>query len=603
MYVLVDFSVSSLDIYRCACVCEASSASKIQEVSEAVCQDAGGQAPSSTQHLRQIGASGKHPGNCERDLHRYCRARHLACGIEPYEVQTVLNNEYGEIVEGCLPVLLPHEIMWALWQQDEAEFFSRVSGKCDAETFWANSVACGHVEGHPHKDQIECDPSACIPLRVHGDEAPISRAEGLMVLQCTSVLSRLSSMLSKFLMLAVPMSLIVPQRTLEPLYAAIVWSFQILATGIMPSRGHDGRVFDTKKKATAYRARAAGGRVMGKFLGIFMQLLGDLKWLKEEFRLPFHYNHVKCCCKCKGVKRGADGPKAFDYGPDAEWQQHPRTHAEVFGHGDQSELVGLPGFAMLRMMADLMHIGLLGVVQWAVGAILWECVRDLDLWPIDVLPGGWKINMNRKLALAYTDFKEWSRLRGVSTSQPKFSVAKLDMSTLGGSPYFKGKANNTLYVAYWLSSVATAESNRQDENVHLSRCSAMLWGYCSIFTICREGDLWLTDEEVVKLEFSRQAALYNNAALSLDKPHRFPQKPKHHELDHAIRESCRSHLNPGHHWAFSDEDFIGRMAKLGRSVHRTTLMYRMLQRYLIRLQQDFSSNAGQREVQSGTERN
>ena len=188
MYVLVDFSVSSLDIYRCACVREASSASKIQEVSEAVCQDAGGQAPSSTQHLRQIGASGKHPGNCERDLHRYRRARHLSCGIEPYEVQTVLNNEYGQIAEGCLPVLLPHKIMWALWQQDEAEFFSRVSAKCDAETFWANSVACGHVEGHPHKDQIECDPSACIPLRVHGDEAPISRAEGLMVLQCTSVL-------------------------------------------------------------------------------------------------------------------------------------------------------------------------------------------------------------------------------------------------------------------------------------------------------------------------------------------------------------------------------------------------------------------------------
>ena len=584
-------------------MCEASSASKIQEVSEAVCQDADGRAPPSTQQLKQIGTSGKHRGNCERDLHRYCRARHLSLGIEPYEVQTVMYDEYGQVVEGCLPVLLPHELMWALWQEDEAEFFSRVSGKCDMETFWAKSIRAGHVDDHVHRDKVTADPSACIPLRVHGDEAPISRAEGVMVLQFTSVLSRLASTLSKFLMLALPMSLIVPKRTLEPLYTALVWSFTILATGVMPSCGHDGRVFDTKKKATAYRSRAAGDCVMGKYLGIFMQLLGDLKWIKEEFRLPFHHNVVKCCCKCKGVKRGADGPLAYDYSPDAEWQQHPRTHAEVFGHGDQSSLVALPGFALLRIMADLMHLGLLGVVQWAVGAILWECVMDLDLWPTDQVLGGWKVNMSRKLALAYTDFKEWCRTQGVNTSQPKFTVAKLNMSKLKGSPYFKGKANNTLYVAYWLCSVVTDESHRAPENTHLSRCSAMLWGYCSIFTICREGDLWLTDKEAVKLEFSREAALYNNAALSAERPNRFPQKPKHHELDHALRESTRSRLNLGHHWAFSDEDFIGRIARLARAVHATSMPYRILSRYMLLVASDFRAKAGLAAAQSGIERN
>lgn len=573
----------------------------MQEVSRAVCRD--GHAPPATRALGKLGASGKFQGNVERDLHRYCFNNDVSCGITTYDVDTMVYDADGTEVPGCLPILLPHEVLWSFYNMDQEEFKSRVLGSCDLDTFWSRSLEAGLVDGHPCKTRVAEDPGSYLPLRLHGDDAPMTKSSGLLVMQITSLLCRLPSMLSKILVLAIPMVLIIPEVTMLPLYRALVWSFEILLGGTMPHSDHTGKPFSCNKKATRYRFNAAGQRVCGRFHALLMQVLGDWKFLKEEFKLTKHYNGVEFCYKCRGVKRGR-GPKAYHYSDYPEWLDHLRTATELM-QGMPSILCNLPGFTFARIMCDLMHIVLLGILQWATGGCLWEAVYVWDLWPHPAEPGGWKHNVNKRLALAFVDFKNWCRQNGVSCSQTRFRTTTLAMDKLASAPLFKGKAANTLKVSCWLAGVVGRHSERHPFDQHITHCSAMLWGYCFIFDTCLRGGLWFDRDEACRISYARQVALGSNAALSREALQLgktiYPQKPKHHLCDHALRDAATTRLNPGHHWTFSDEDFIGRMVKLSRRCHASTMPFRVVQRYLCAVHAQFAQKDGQNALsQSST---
>ena len=135
-----------------------------------------------------------------------------------------------------------------------------------------------------------------------------------------------------------------------------------------------------------------------------------------------------------------------------------------------------------------------------------------------------------------------------------------------------------------MSTVMTELSNRVPDNMHLSCLAAMIWGYCEWFRICMAGDVWLTARECRDFDFAREAALCNHAALTrvsqLLGRGWFPQKRATHMLDHALRSSCITGLNLGHHWCFADEDFFGRRVELGERLHAKTMPLRLIQRYL-----------------------
>ena len=521
----------------------------------------------------------------------------LECGITTYDVDTVVYDGSGKEIPSCLPILLPHEVLWSFYNMDQEEFGSRVFGSCDLDTFWSRSLEAGLVDGHPCKARVAQDPGSYIPLRLHGDDAPMTKSSGLLVLQITSLLCPLPSMLSKILVMAIPMALIVPDKTMPELYRAVVWSFQVLLNGTMPHCDHTGKPFSKAKKSTRYRVTAAGQRVCGPYFAVLMQILGDWKFIKEEFKLAKNYNGVEFCYKCRGVKRGV-GPKAYHYSEYPEWLDHLRADGELLTDCP-SILCLLPGFCFARIMCDLMHLVLLGVLQWAIGGCLWEAVYVWNLWPLPVEPGGWKRNVNKRLALAFQDFKTWCRDNGVTCSQTKFRTGTLSMDKLASGPCFKGKAANTLKVACWLAGVVARHSERHPLDIHITHCSAMLWGYCFIFDTCLRGGLFFTDIEVSRISYARRVTLGSNAALSREalaqQKSLYPQKPKHHLLDHCLRDSARTRVNPGHHWAFSDEDFIGRVIKLFRQCHYSTMPFRAIQRYLCGLHAQFAGKEGQKE--------
>ena len=93
---------------------------------------------------------------------------------------------------------------------------------------------------------------------------------------------------------------------------------------------------------------------------------------------------------------------------------------------------------------------------------------------------------------------------------------------------------------------------------------------------------WLTDLERAELEVARKAALYAHASLAHDAISKNLQSwrttPKFHFVDELFR--CQTGWNSSHPWCFADEDFIGRLVRIGK---RCASGDRLIRRYLLRL--------------------
>ena len=99
--------------------------------------------------LANLGARGKWPGNCSRDLERLISRKGI--NLEPYFVKVPF-RENGSLGVRILPVavLLPHEVFAFLWEAGlgERHFFGD-DGRMSAVTFWQKSQGEEWLEQHP----------------------------------------------------------------------------------------------------------------------------------------------------------------------------------------------------------------------------------------------------------------------------------------------------------------------------------------------------------------------------------------------------------------------------------------------------------------------
>lgn len=397
---------------------------------------------------------------------------------------------------------------------------------------------------------------------------------------------RLPSWESRCLFTVLPLEDVIPDVTMAPVYETLVWSMRVLASGVHPAVDHQGRPFPPKSR----RAAVAGQQLCGGFRFMACEILGDWKWLKDEFKLAFNYSKNHCCWKCKSTKSSGE-LCAFNFKSDAPWQQHPRSNAEYMAEAGRAVvLTRLPGFDLSFLLCDLMHILLLGVVQWAVGGVLWEtCLTQKWHQPLGGARGPWQARMNLQLRHAYNHFRTWMRMNALTCSQPAFTVSGLSMSTLNSWPCLRAKAFNTLMVTKWLGNYMLCEAKASPQNEHVQRCATMLWGFTRVFDVCDEASMFLTPTQISELGKSREASLFSYAALAIEASSAapakalFPMKPKHHLYDHCLRHAMKTGRNPGWHTAFADEDFIGKIKSLASRCHTKTMAKRTLQRYLCRV--------------------
>ena len=217
---------------------QARSATGAQQCCEAAVLDG---TPRAIHDIAQLGANGTFPGNVERDLHRLSRRLSLNCGVEPYWVETTVVDRTGVEKPACIPMILPHEIMNSVWTMDQNEFSCRfVGADGECEQIWHRSLFAGNFSNHPSINEISEQPQHHIPIRLHEDDGPMTRHSSLLLIQLTSALVFLSSMLSRYICIALPLSILIPDQTLAPLFEALIWSMMILAAGMVPSLGHLG---------------------------------------------------------------------------------------------------------------------------------------------------------------------------------------------------------------------------------------------------------------------------------------------------------------------------------------------------------------------------
>jgi hypothetical protein len=268
---------------------------------------------------------------------------------------------------------------------------------------------------------------------------------------------------------------------------------------------------------------------------------------------------------------------------DASWTLLPRPATEYTEQVgiDIAPIGALYGFHMEIVQDDQMHDDLLGLRLEIVGSALVQTARDLQPWAPPMLRGSWKDKLNSQLQGAYEIFVTWCKDEHINHSQGLFTAASCGKSSATEWATFKGKAYNCAIVSLWLSQEA-----RKHEHIgqHWVLLATTLHAFAAIYAVCTSGSLRLSDREVQQLRAARSAALqgYNALARAAQEQGQWYYKiiPKYHKMDHHLRRCCANRLNPGSHWNFANESFIGILARLCQSTHRFSMQHRAIRRWV-----------------------
>ena len=412
---------------------------------------------------------------------------------------------------------------------------------------------------HPFRSQILACPSKAIPVRLHGDDASMTRLHSFLSVNfCSCISVGVSTQDCKIGIGVLPLRDIM-HNTTEEFYAPIVHSFWSAAAGMYPETDHLGEEWPPGPR----RDRAGHPLPRGMRL-VWVETVGDWKWKKEAHDLKHNYSAEQICSECKATKKGR--LKFTDCTDTAPHHLEVRTHDEYLASfpGEPPALSKLPGFHVVHSLrGDWMHEVCQGVGQSAAGNCLLELVEE---GAFGVLPAGgpWKIRYNILLKSAYKDYRQWCKKLKIAQSQPSFNVSRLSLGEgLCHYPCLKGKAANSMWVIQWLNKIT---SSRPITTNHHRHRATLLWALAHSWRMIRDNGIWF--DQPCRLAFGRvgKKLLRSNVLLSVRSKRlgvrRWQLKPKNHALQHSINFACRTGRNPGSHYTFKDEDFVGTKKKV-----------------------------------------
>ncbi len=532
--------------------------------------------------MRKIGASGKRDTNCARDFRRLVKRLPLGERIEPVEIDIMMKRGKTSFAPCKFPIICPHDVISAISSHDST-LFSKVfvgdRGREGLREFWQKSKECAWYQDHPYLELFEAMPEQCVPVKVFGDDGPMTKSQCLNIFQFSSVITKVATMLGRWLTFVFVIGTVF---SCEDIFEVVAWSFEWLRIGKTPDQDHKKIPFP----AGSTRAQQAGELIANGFKFILTWTVGDLKWLVECFEFQDNYNHDSMCHQCKATK-SVGLLCGYNYSSEAGWRFAKRLHLIYMQSiGRDVAITKLPGVHIFGIKWDGMRILALGILQWALGAVFFELLQE-DFW--EATAGPWQQRYASQLVIAYRDFSHWCKSQGLDTSQRQFTLARLCLKTLSTSaPYFKGKAYNTICVAKWVSSLLHADAIAHPDDQHKQARAGCIWGYCEVVDVCRGAGLFLTDEQADEVSKGIQTSLLCHNFLASEAIAkgwlRWVSKPKHHYWQHLGLAAEKERINPCSHWVFQDEDFVGRIIKLAKSCHQLTLVTTVIDNYCLLLQ-------------------
>jgi len=258
----------------------------------------------------------------------------------------------------------------------------------------------------------------------------------------------------------------------------------------------------------------------------------------------------------------------------------------------------MPGWQLDRTRIDDMHCTKLGLGHHVIGGSLVYFVSQrayMYLGPavLETLPpNASQQDILDDLSLR---FKEWLKDHSLNYSIKRFTVKRLHRDTNSSYPFFNCKAAQTAPLVAWLADLMLqwTECCPPAEKETALITANMLWGLSRYFWICKNGGRFFTPVERNEIHESGHTFLFMYSELrrlSHEKGTFLWQFiPKFHQYHHLILDAVADGCNPRFFHCFGDEDQVGRMLKIARASHATTVVFNTVTLFWIGLVRRLSS--------------
>ena len=506
----------------------------------------------------------------------------VGCDLVPYIVPIPLAKKSGGFRVGNAEVVLPHELWQSLSQPDKSSTFREIFGSAkDWRQWWRAAEGETWFENHPFKQWIKDNPDLACPFLLHGDSAPIGKRgnRGLRVMSWRSPLSKATTLRKKLLICCNNSKDEHFNAHCRELDSVTAWSFKQCFKNEMPAQGHDDQKLHGQRGCDAGAALNRHG-----VLPIFCGTVGDWLFHVEAFDVPYFYNTSEVCMQCGACK--AAGP--LNYGcalEDAPWTMAPRNHDDYMASkeasGSLNPICEVEGWHTHNLWEDALHCDYLGVRQVLCGSVL-KVLCDAGVWEPGQ-DGEWKDKMDFQLHLAYREFCVWTQSQHVTCSISPFSCATLSLKNKHSWARLKSKAAQCCTVSLWLAAKmeTLATSTPTDHNKIMA---TTLWGFSEL-TRLYSLKSFMNQTEISELRLARTAALVGFHRLSKIAMQEgtwvFHMIPKFHMMDHMVRRSIRTGVAVALTWTFTDEDFMGLLARVAAAGHALSTNKVPVQRWLL----------------------
>ena len=137
--------------------------------------------------------------------------------------------------------------------------------------------------------------------------------------------------------------------TINQFYKVLVWSFQVLATGVHPFTDHLGRPFTKESDSTRFARR--GLPLSGGFVGAFSEFRCDWKYMAETFLFKQMFSATYVCHLCRAHSK-IRRLLFTDFRRDARVRNTRISHPQfvmwqtTLPPWEQSVLFGIPGWSL-----------------------------------------------------------------------------------------------------------------------------------------------------------------------------------------------------------------------------------------------------------------
>ena len=226
-----------------------------------------------------------------------------------------------------------------------------------------------------------------------------------------------------------------------------------------------------------------------------------------------------------------------------------------------------------------MHDLYLGVAATAIACGLVEllefkCVANADGAPF--------ADARTTLRAMKADLVRWCKAEKRRCPPTSFTMATLGRSSQTSFPELssKFKAAHVKTMIPWMADLTARLTDMS--SVRSQTRATLFWSLAKFISITDCADRFLSDQEYADVQRTGNSFLTAYVRLA-QMAHASGQclwavKPKLHYMCHHFEDA---RINPRYLHCFGDEDFVGKMARIGRACSRQTMSLRILQRYFM----------------------